>query len=114
IHLRYYNVSRVHFSWNNNKESIAYGKKTLKLLSNPKTQLEYYFLQYDLLGQSYYNLKQADSGIYYYSKIKEAINNYQLEVENFENISLSSKSYIETWNGIASGGMAQGLIEKKF
>lgn len=112
LYLRYISISSSYFSLNDYAESISYGYKSLKLFNKLPLDIYPVSIQYDLLGYSYYELNQPDSGIYFYQKLKETLHDQSFELPNYKPFRPDEKELRQIWNGVADGGIARGLIAK--
>lgn len=112
LYLRYLSLSSGYFSLNEYAKCISYGYKCINLLKKKNTDIYAFSLQYDLLGYSYYELNQPDSGIHYYQKIKEIVSDNWLKSADYKLVNRDEAVLRLIWNGVADGGIARGLIVK--
>lgn len=109
LYARYISLSTTYYYVEDYEESLKTGYKILNLLNNKNDYVYALCLQYDIMGASYYELNQIDSGIIYYEKIKNLLADKN-GIETHKITHLKQNDLKIIWDGVAKGGIARGLI----
>lgn len=114
LFFRYYNLSLGYYRSQDYIGSIQKGSKGLKHIKNPKENLDYYIFLLDILGASFYEIGKVEKSLEYYSLIKKTLDDYKINSSTYKGrFSKYDQQFVEIWNGIADGGIARIMIQKK-